>query len=382
MKSLIVVFWVSILILWTWITLYSQPEKNMWHTPTNNTISWWHIIKNINSDPNKEQKIAYVAWWCFWCIESIFDGTSGVSEAISWYIWGTGETANYKDISTGNTQHREWVKIIYDPTKLSFKEIIDIFWRQIDPTDEGGQFADRGFQYTTAIYYSNEEEKKIIETSKTALENSEKFDQKIVTQILPISDFFDAEEHHQDYAQKQTLRYKAYEVGSWRAAYKKDTWGNTKIPWVQKTPFPNFSNTDLKDRLTPLQYKVTQKNGTERAFSDGNYHDNKEPGIYIDIVDGTPLYSSTHKYDSGTWWPSFWRSIDDENIFFQEDNSFFSKRIEVRSKKANSHLGHIFQDGPKEKWWMRHCINGASLYFIHKDDFDTYWYWEYKKLFQ
>jgi peptide methionine sulfoxide reductase msrA/msrB len=144
---------------------------------------------------------------------------------------------------------------------------------------------------------------------------------------------------------------------------------------------PDFTDSDLKNRLTPLQYKVTQKNGTERAFSDWNYHDNKKAWIYVDVVDGTALYSSTHKYDSGTWWPSFWRSLDESHLVYKEDNSLFSKRTEVRSKNADSHLGHIFTDGPSDKWGVRHCINGASLLFIPEDKLEEYWYWKYAELF-
>ena len=143
-----------------------------------------------------------------------------------------------------------------------------------------------------------------------------------------------------------------------------------------------MSQQELREKLTPLQYKVTQENGTERAFTEGNYEDNKEPGIYVDIVDGTPLYSSLHKYDSGTGWPSFWQWIDDNMLVYKEDNSLFTKRTEVRSKTADSHLGHIFPDGPADKWGQRHCINGASLKFIPVADLESEWYWKYSEMFQ
>lgn len=333
---------------------------------------------------SQETQIAYFAWGCFWCIESIFDGTDWVEKAISWYIGWTKETANYESIGSGGTQHREWVAVYYNPDLISYIELVEIFWRQIDPTDEWWQFADRWFQYTTAIYYSNKEEEELLRASKGSLEWSGKFEKAIATKILSKADFFEAEEYHQDYAQKQSLRYKAYEVGSWRAWYKKNTWGNSPvIEWKElvNLELPDFTDSDLKNRLTPLQYKVTQKNGTERAFSDWNYHDNKKAWIYVDVVDGTALYSSTHKYDSGTWWPSFWRSLDESHLVYKEDNSLFSKRTEVRSKNADSHLGHIFTDGPSDKWGVRHCINGASLLFIPEDKLEEYWYWKYAELF-
>ncbi len=379
MKKFFVIASIALLTVWAWV-VFSKDGQNT----SSRSVDYKNDNNMEKNTENQNLKTAYVAGWCFWCIESIFDGTEGVISAISGYIGGSAATANYKSIWTGNTKHREWVKIIYDPDVISYWELIDIFWRQIDPTDDQGQFADKGFQYTTAMYYSNDEEKDILENSKKKLSDSGKFEKEIATKILPVSDFYEAEEEHQDYAQKQTLRYKAYEIGSGRAWYKKETWADETASFTDaESPknLPDFTNMDLKERLTPLQYKVTQKNGTERAFSEGNYHDNKQAWIYLDIIDGTPLYASIHKYDSGTWWPSFWKAIDDDKLVYREDNSLFSKRIELRSKKSDSHLGHIFPDGPQDKWGMRHCINGASLYFVSYDDLEETWYGEYKRLF-
>ena len=376
MKTVFVIWSIATLIVWTWILFSKASVKSNTHS-TNNYQNQKLTDMDKKSE-NKNLQKAYFAGGCFWCIESIFDWTNGVEEAISGYLWGSADTANYKAIWAGNTQHREWVEVTYDANSISFEEIVSIFWRQIDPTDAWWQFADRGFQYTTAIYYSNEEEKEIAEKTKKMLEDSGKFETEIATKILPISPFYKAEEEHQDYAQKRSLKYKAYEIGSWRAGYKKEVWeGDTIL-----APSKKETDADLKARLTPLQYKVTQKNGTERAFTEWNYHDNTKPWIYVDIVDGTPLYSSIHKYDSGTWWPSFWKSLDDENIYFKEDNSLFSKRTEVRSSQADSHLGHIFPDWPSDKWGMRHCINWASLRFIPYEELESSWYWEYVSLFE
>lgn len=377
MKNISVILAVGLLIVW--VGWWVQASKKVSQNPTQNkVIDQKTDIENLPS--------AIFAWGCFWCIEWIFDGTTGVAEAVSGYIGGTAETATYDQIGTGKTEHREWVKVYYDPDTITFSELVDIFWRQIDPTDEWGQFADRGFQYTTAMYYANDEEQQILKASKKELNESGKFEKEIATKILPVSDFYEAEEYHQDYAQKQTLRYKAYEVGSWRAGYKKETWSEEEKEAQAKMESENQKNTmtkqDLKDRLTPLQYRVTQEDGTERAFTEGNYHDNKEAWIYVDIVDGTPLYSSLHKYDSWTGWPSFWQWIDDDMLVYKEDNSFFSKRTEVRSKIADSHLGHIFPDGPSDKWWIRHCINGASLEFIPVDQLEARWYAEYLESFE
>ncbi len=313
-------------------------------------------------------KNAYFAWGCFWCLESIFEAQNGVKEAIVWYIWWTKETATYDMVSSWKTDHREGIKVIYDPEIISYETLVEIFWKQIDPTDEWWQFADRGLQYTTAIYYSDDVEKLIAITSKLELENSGKFEKEIATKILPFTTFFDAEEYHQNYYKTNSTRYKIYLKWSGREDYKHKTWGDYKVDKKE----------DLKNKLTPLQYKVTQEWGTEPAF-DNEYWDVHDEWIYVDIVDWTPLFSSTDKYDSGTGWPSFTKPIDRKLIEEEDDYKLSSKRTEV--KTSSSHLWHVFADGPKEKWWQRYCINSASLKFIPKDKLKGSKYEKYLKLF-
>lgn len=347
-----------------------------------NFFSLWNMEKNVSSNnksmnTNIESKTAYFAGGCFWCMEWIFEAQDGVLEAVSGYIWGTSETANYKQVASGNTDHREAVRVVYDPESISYEKLVELYWTQIDPTDDGWQFADRGFQYTTAIYYSSDVEKQIAENSKKSLQDSWKFDSDIVTLILPVTEFYDAESYHQDYYKKSAFRYNLYKRGSGREGFIDENWKDRIAELSEET----YSDAALKERLTPLQYKVTQEDGTEPAFNN-KYWDNKKDGIYVDIIDGTPLYSSKDKFVSGTGWPSFTKAIDETAIETETDTKFFMTRTEAVSASSDAHLGHIFTDGPADKGGMRHCINSAALRFVPVEDLEKEGYGEYLKLFE
>ncbi len=169
---------------------------------------------------------AIFAGGCFWCMEGPFERMDGVYAAVSGYTGGHKDRPTYEEVGGGQTGHRESVMIVFDPARVSYEKLLDVFWRQINPTDDGGQFADRGFQYTTAIFYRSEQQKRLAQSSKNALGQSGRFHKPIVTPLLPASTFYPAEEYHQDYYKKNTEHYLAYRRGSGREAFLKETWGD------------------------------------------------------------------------------------------------------------------------------------------------------------
>ena len=326
----------------------------------------------------EDYQIATFAGGCFWCTESDFEKQEGVLEVISGFSGGSEIDPSYKEVSSGITGHTEAVQVKFNPEIISYSDLLEVFWTHVDPTDTNGQFVDRGQQYRPAIFYHDEEQKKLAEDSKIKLNESNIFNKPIVVEITKFESFYAAEDYHQNYYKKSSIRYNFYRGNSGRDQFLENTWNNHTFTLTDKK-YTKLSEAEIKEMLTPSQYRVVKGNKTEKSF-DNEYWDNEEEGIYVDVVSGEPLFSSTDKYVSGTGWPSFTKPLEENNVVTLKDYKLFIPRTEVRSNVGDSHLGHVFDNGPEPNG-LRWCMNSAALKFIPKNELTEKGYEEYSYLF-
>ena len=347
--------------------------------------------------------LATFAGGCFWCMEPPFEGIDGVLDVRSGYAGGKEPNPRYEDVAAGHTGHREVVQIRFDPERVSYAALLNIYWRQFDPTDGGGSFGDRGFQYSPAIFYHNEMQRELALASRQRLTDSGIFDGPIASVILAFTTFYPAEDYHQGYARKNPLRYRFYRSRSGRDAFIREAWGEDimatdfmtdmlqhALPaqaddqadrdWRRRLEdYRRPDDASLREQLGDLAFRVTRRDATEPAFRN-RYWDHEGDGIYVDIISAEPLFSSTDKYDSKTGWPSFTRPLPGIELSEHEDRRFFTRRVELRSPIADSHLGHVFNDGPPPAG-RRYCINSAALRFVPVEQMAAEGYAEFLALF-
>lgn len=318
--------------------------------------------KTVSENPNEDidysdanLKTVYLAGGCFWGLEAYMEKVYGIADVISGYANGETSNPTYEDVLYRNTGHAETVKVDYDPERISLDKILDYYLLVVDPTSLNKQGNDRGIQYRSGIYYTDEKEKNVIQ--KRLEKEQKKYMDKIVVEVESLNNFHKAEEYHQDYLKKNPNGYCHIDLSK----------ANEVV--IDKSKYPKPSDKELRSKLTDIQYKVTQENDTETSFSN-EYWDNEEKGIYVDVATGEPLFSSNDKFDSGCGWPSFSKPISKEVVTYNKDTSYNMVRTEVRSRSGDSHLGHVFEDGPKELGGLRFCINSASIKFVPIEDME------------
>lgn len=323
------------------------------------------------ADPSRHCRDIYFAGGCFWGVEEYFSRIPGVMEAESGYANGHTANPSYREVCGGQTGHAETVRVCYDRNKVGLKTLVEQFFKIIDPVSLNRQGNDIGSQYRTGIYYPPGTD---LMTIKEVMDQVQRqYKQPLAVELEPLTAFYPAEEDHQDYLKKNPGGY---------CHISFDGLNDLPAPMTPTLDLRRFikpSPEELKSKLTAEEYRITQESGTERAFT-GRYWDNHEPGIYVDVVTGEPLFSSADKFESGCGWPSFTRPIDPEVVRRLEDRSHGMVRTEVRSQTGDSHLGHVFEDGPQDRGGLRYCINSAALRFIPYDRLDEEGYGYLKPL--
>lgn len=367
---------IPVLLVVTVVYVFAMYFKNKDKTLANNDTTEITVNDNNTVDSVKLKEI-YLAGGCFWGLEAYMQKIKGVEDAVSGYANGKTDNPSYKDLHTSG--HAETVKVVYNPDMVSLEELLEYYFRVVDPVSINKQGNDTGAQYRTGVYYTNNSEKTIIE--KVLANEQNKYDKPIAIEVLPLQQFFIAEDYHQDYLAKNPGGYCHIDLSLADKPLSDKDISKSNEPEIDASKYPRPSNDELKKKLTDKQYQVAVNSDTERPFSN-EYWNNFEKGIYVDITTKEPLFLSTDKFESGCGWPSFSKPINKEVVEYNEDHSFNMDRTEVRSRSGDTHLGHVFDDGPKESGGKRYCINSASLEFIPYEKMDERGYGYLKYLLE
>lgn len=336
--------------------------------------------EKIREDKRMEnQKEIYLAGGCFWGTEHFMKQIPGVESTQVGYADSRVENPTYQEVCSGRTGAAEAVKVIYDPQKVGLSFLLGLYFKTIDPTSLNRQGNDRGTQYRTGIYYTDPSDRSVIE--KAVRELARNYSVPLAVEVKALENFYPAEGYHQDYLDKNPEGYCHIDPSLFEMARKAEPVKEAADAEEGKQSFRRPDDATLRATLSAEQYAVTQKNATEPPFRNEYWNEHRE-GIYVDITTGEPLFVSTDKFDSGCGWPSFSRPIRQELIEEKTDTSHGMRRIEVRSKTGDAHLGHVFTDGPKDKGGLRYCINSASLRFIPKDRMKAEGYGAYLPLLE
>lgn len=314
--------------------------------------------KTINST-DMNLKTIYLAGGCFWGTEHFLGMVPGVESTEVGYANSNVPNPTYQEVCTGRTGAAETVKVVYDTDSITLPYLLSLYYKTIDPTSLNRQGNDRGTQYRTGIYYTEESQLPMIQKSIEELQKQ--YNRPLAIEVGPIENFYKAEDYHQDYLDKNPGGYCHISPELFRMAREARDPAITAKKETARYSKP--TDEELRQRLTPLQYEVTQHNATERPYYN-EYNEEFRPGIYVDITTGEPLFLSTDKFESGCGWPAFSKPIQPELLKELTDTSHGMVRTEVRSSTGDAHLGHVFNDGPKETGGLRYCINSASLRFV------------------
>ena len=393
------------------------------HT-ANNARTNEHPDNAFDSAPTRT---LYLAGGCFWGLEAYLKRLPGVRGTVVGYANGSTENPSYHDVCRWNTGHAETVAVTYDPRILPTDVLLDAFFEAIDPTTLDRQGNDRGTQYRTGVYWTDEADLPAIEAS--FLRQQARYESPIVTEVEPLDGFYPAEEYHQAYLDKNPGGYchinvraadafakrmgleegrpcvqvdglcepSAPREGSAASAVEREDIPTPSVSkraerpqrdaadgpdvdaLIREAGYAAPSDDELRRALTADQYRVTRMNATEPPFRNA-YDRTFDPGIYVDVTSGEPLFLSSDKFDSGCGWPAFSRPIAPEVVTEHLDRSLGTYRTEVRSRAGDAHLGHVFTDGPAEAGGLRYCINSAALRFVPYSRMDAEGYGYLKPL--